>query len=607
MRRLRAFLTALGVALLMCGVSATAHAQTNDDVYTRYDQNVVLAENGTATVTVDADLDFGNTPGHGPLLTFITAQKMADGRYRLLDTKFVSVTSSTRANTDVQTQSEYTSFGVRTTLGVRIGAEGRTYTGVQNYRFVFTIEGLVTPDQAQSGMDEFNWNSLGAAGSIPHVNPTVTVTGPGAAVQQAACFSGVDLTEPCEATFEGGTARYAVNGTLDGTESMQVVTGFPVGSFKNAEPRYVTPPTLESMFPLSPANIGGAAAIGGLGIGGVLLLARRRRDRAFSGVAPGTVPASLTAPVGVRQEGTIAVRFTPPTGARPAEASYLQHASTNKGLISATVIDLAARGYLRVEQDGKKDWSYIQLRTPGPELVDYEATILETLFQHGPTVTTDDLRRKSYSDLATQPASQLSRRVRKELRWFNGNPMLARAGAVAAGVLLIVVGLIAAGVLGLVGLGFWGLGLVAAGVGFIAVSKRMTQRTPVGTAVLAQTEGFEKYLSTAEADQIRWEEGQDIFSRYLPWAMVFGVSERWIKMFRELAEQGRYDPSLAGWYYSPYQPIFYGNALESLGSSFTSAMSAATAAANSGSGGGSSGFSGFSGGGGFGGGGSGSW
>ena len=89
--------------------------------------------------------------------------------------------------------------------------------------------------------------------------------------------------------------------------------------------------------------------------------------------------------------------------------------------------------------------------------------------------------------------------------------------------------------------------------------------------------------------------------------MVFGVSERWIKMFRELAEQGRYDPSLAGWYYSPYTPIFYGNALNSLGSSFTSAMNAASAASHSGSGGGSSGFSGFSGGGGFGGGGSGSW
>lgn len=601
MRRLRAFLTAVGVSLLMCGVSATAHAQTGDDVYTRYDQNVVLAENGTATVTVDADLDFGSTPGHGPLLTFITAQKMADGRYRLLDTDFLSVTSSTGANTDVQTQSDMT------TLGVRIGTEGRTYTGVQSYRFVFTIEGLVTPDQPQSGLDEFNWNSLGAAGSIPHVNPTVTVTGPGAAVQRAACWYGSSLTESCEASFDGGTARYAVNGTLDGTESMQVVTGFPVGSFKNAEPRYFTPPTLASMFPLSPANIGGAAAIGAAGVGGVLALARRRRDRAFSGVAPGTIPASLDAPVGVRQEGTIAVRFTPPDGVRPAEASYLQHARTSHGLISATVIDLATRGYLRVEQDSKNDWSYVQLREPGPELVEYERTVLETLFQYGATVTTSDMRGRSYSDLATQPEKELSSRVRNQLRWFTGNPALARAGAVLLGVLLIVLGLVAAGLLGLVGLGFWGLGLLAAGITFLAVSKKMVQRTPVGTAVLAQTEGFEKYLSTAEADQIRWEEGQDIFSRYLPWAMVFGVSERWIKMFRELAEQGRYDPSLAGWYYSPYTPIFYGNALNSLGSSFTSAMNAASAASHSGSGGGSSGFSGFSGGGGFGGGGSGSW
>lgn len=47
--------------------------------------------------------------------------------------------------------------------------------------------------------------------------------------------------------------------------------------------------------------------------------------------------------------------------------------------------------------------------------------------------------------------------------------------------------------------------------------------------------GFRQYLVTAEANQIRWEEAQDVFSRYLPFAIVFGVADRWAKTFQEVA------------------------------------------------------------------------
>ena len=55
------------------------------------------------------------------------------------------------------------------------------------------------------------------------------------------------------------------------------------------------------------------------------------------------------------------------------------------------------------------------------------------------------------------------------------------------------------------------------------------------SAVLAQSLGFRQYLVTAEANQIRWEEAQDIFSRFLPFAIVFGVAERWAATFEEVA------------------------------------------------------------------------
>ena len=68
---------------------------------------------------------------------------------------------------------------------------------------------------------------------------------------------------------------------------------------------------------------------------------------------------------------------------------------------------------------------------------------------------------------------------------------------------------------------------------------RRGQRTADGRAVCDQVEGFKTYLATAEADQLQFEEGEDIFSRYLPWAIVFELADRWAKVCADLVEMGR--------------------------------------------------------------------
>ena len=51
-------------------------------------------------------------------------------------------------------------------------------------------------------------------------------------------------------------------------------------------------------------------------------------------------------------------------------------------------------------------------------------------------------------------------------------------------------------------------------------------------------EGFRNYLATAEADQLKFEEGEDIFSKYLPWAIIFGLADRWAKICADLVGDG---------------------------------------------------------------------
>ncbi|MDQ7991755.1 MAG: DUF2207 domain-containing protein, partial [Propionicimonas sp.] len=238
--------------------------------------------------------------------------------------------------------------------------------------------------------------------------------------------------------------------------------------------------------------------------------------------------------------------FTPPAGARPGELGVLTDHTADNTDITATMIDLAVRGYLRIEQTGKRDWTFTQL-AGGKGLISYERHLFDHLFADGPVVQTDDLKDKSYADVLTGTRSRLYDRVTKELHWFTRNPSLVRGLAVAAGVGFIVLGAVVGFLLGFVGFGLLGLAGVITGVGVLVANNRFGARTADGSAVLAQTKGFELYLSTAEADQIKFEEGIDVFSRYLPYAIIFGVAERWTKVFQQLEAAGRYTPA-STWY-----------------------------------------------------------
>jgi len=158
------------------------------------------------------------------------------------------------------------------------------------------------------------------------------------------------------------------------------------------------------------------------------------------------------------------------------------------------------------------------------------------------------------------------------------------------------------------GLALVGLAMLLVGVLVLVLSGAAPARTADGTAVLAQTLGFRRYLATAEAEQIRFEEGQDLFSRYLPYAIVFGLADRWARVFADLAAQGRVldEPS---WYVGAYSPAAHGfwaagfvGAIDRFESVATAAITAPTPGSSGGSG-----FSGGFSGGGVGGGGGGGW
>lgn len=595
----------LGLALAALLVLPAGPAVADDDHpswrIAGYDVTAtVAAQGGVAEVQLDLAFDFGSDPGRGPYLTMPLRQE--DGRdpdrWRLLGVVVSGVTSPTGANTEVQTQEEDGN------LLIRIGNENQFFTGVQRYRIGLAVSGLVAPaDETTSGMDEFNWSVVGPGWTVPIDQVTASITGP-ADVERTACFTGGGYTDPCDSAASTGPTATFAQSRLEAEQPLQIVAGFPAGTFRGAESQYAKRYHPGNMFPVTPVTGGITGILTVLGLGWLFRRTRRGgRDQVYLGLTPGLTPAAgQQAAIG---EGTarapVAVQFTPPANARPGELGVLTDHTADNTDLTATMIDLAVRGYLRIEQTGKKEWTFTRL-AGDDGLVEYEQRLFDGLFQRGSVVTTKQLKNEAYAQVLSDTRSRLYTRVTKELRWFTRNPSLVRGLAIAGGVGLILAGVGLGIGLGFVGFGLVGLAAVIVGIGVLIANNRFGARTADGSAVLAQTKGFELYLSTAEADQIRFEEGIDVFSRYLPYAIIFGVAERWTRIFAQLEAEGRYTRT-GSWYVGYGNSVMlsssFASSMDSLASQMTSSLQSATAA--------SSGGSGFSGGGGFGGGGGGGW
>ena len=193
--------------------------------------------------------------------------------------------------------------------------------------------------------------------------------------------------------------------------------------------------------------------------------------------------------------------------------------------------------------------------------------------------------------------------------WYHQSPQTTRQAAYAAAFTVLLVSIGVTVLLGLLaGAALVGVGLVAGALVLLAVAGKLPARTGKGSAALERVLGFRIYVATAEADQIAFQEREQIFSRYLPYAMVFGLVERWANTFKDLANttgDGLYWYSGVG---PNWTMLYFASSIGSFTTTTTGSLAATMPSSSPGSGvfGGSGFGGGFSGGGG-GGGGGGSW
>jgi len=314
----------------------------------------------------------------------------------------------------------------------------------------------------------------------------------------------------------------------------------------------------------------------------------------------------------------IAPQYEPPDKLTPGEVGTLIDNSADMRDITASIVDLAVRGFMVIEEHQRdtmlglfheKDYNFIlqKDRSQWSGLKPHEQVLLGGIFSAGTvgeTVSMSSLQNQFYTNLpgikngifdALVVHGYYRRRPDSVRSFYIGSGLVV-------GILLVWGGSSVAAVMGMAPLAFIIAGVLT-GLIICVFGWFMPAHTEQGARAMEGVLGFEDFLVHVEADRFnKTIKTPQMFEKFLPFAMALGVEKNWSKAFQGIMTEppqwyrGGYGPN--------FYPVYFTNDLHTMTSRASDVLASAPRS-SSGSGFGSDGGGGGVSGGGFGGGGGG--
>ena len=315
------------------------------------------------------------------------------------------------------------------------------------------------------------------------------------------------------------------------------------------------------------------------------------------------------------EEGSYVVRYEPVEGTSPAELGTLIDNCADMDDITATLVDLAVRGFIRIEEVTEshlfglsKSTDYIiRILRDGTQwtgLKPHEMRYLEKLTelaQIGESeVKVSELRNKFYAalpkirdaiyDSLVSAGFYLERPDKVKAKWIG---LAVLTAVVLIGITAVVVKTMF--------VMFSPIALVVAAVLSTLImfvfAQIMPARTIAGARAREATLGFKEFLGRVDEERMKkMITSPAMFERFLPYAMAFGVADKWAKAFEDMYRE---PPQ---WYVGgtgQFSASSFSHSISDMSSAAASSMSSSPSSSGSGGGGSSGGGSGGGGGSGF--------
>ena len=543
----------VAVAAVVFGGASVAWADPGEAV-TAFDAVVNVGAAGDLQVTETIGYRFAGTTHHGLLRELHSSQVTAVQ---------VETPTGAPAATSVTVQGGYTT--------IRVGDPARTVSGTQTYVLHYAVGGVLDADVLR-------WDFVGDGWQVPVQRATVRVTAPRPADTRHCAAAG------CTVTGSGATAVFAA-GPLAPGNGLPVTLDYPTGTVGG------TPPGL--------AVLGWLQLVVVLGVLGALgwVVARSLRDpqakpsgahrRAAAAVpAGGSTPAAWTttpgrpaAPAAAAPQpgapvvGSLSARAewaapttpaavplaeaglpAPPPDVSPGLLAVLHSGGKGTNAVTATLLDLAVRGYLRVEEQGARwrprGWTLVATAPTTPDrLAPHEEALLLNAFGGRPTTTVSEVCHRRTRALEAAHKALVAEAV--ERGWVAKN-VLAACGK-AVGLSIFFIGFVAA----IVNFGGFprsfpffflaiGTGIVGVFASALLSLVKPVRRTAAGNAVLAELATYRAKLAGLGLERIPPDRAAEVFSRSLPHAAALGLAHQWTRRFAQLFALA--PPGAAAWY-----------------------------------------------------------
>ena len=551
----------IGAVLILSG-AAQVRAQDTGWVINNFTATINVNRDATLDITEKIDADFGDLQKHGIYRYLPLSYKDNVGQSYNLRFKLLSVTDGNGKAWPY----EVSGWSTKT---IKIGDADKTVSGQQTYNIHYQIKrGIRFLDT-----DELYWNVNGNGWGVPIDKVSASVNFPaGADNIKTKCYVGAMGSENqnCTAQAQGNAAIFAASNLLP-YEGLTVVAGAPKGTL---------------VAPTAAAKIADTLRDNSSYIIFLLSLIAFWLIWYIKGRDPGG-------------KKTIAPEFAPPEGLSPSDMGTLKDERADMLDISVGIIYLASRGFLTIKEIekkglfGGKDYEFVK-KSSSASKSPFETKLMEALFGGLDSKKLSELKNHFYTSIPGLK-DQLYDDLLK-CGYFATNPNMVRGIAITLAVIIpgglmflsaLISGSLTAAIVS-------GILLVPFAVWF---GMAMPRKTDKGAEALRKTRGFRMFIYTAERYRARFEEDKNIFSKYLPYAMVFGLTDKWAQAFKGL------DINPPDWYvgHGAFNAIIFANMMTSASQNMSSTMASAPQSS------GSSGFGGGFSGGGFGGGGGGSW
>ncbi|MCC6564097.1 DUF2207 domain-containing protein [Candidatus Uhrbacteria bacterium] len=567
----------LSLALILVGISF-ASATFAAEIIRRFDVSAELASDRMLRIQETIEYDFGGAQRHGIFRLIPVVYSRNGASYRLHLNVEASTVDGQPVRQDVSTEGE--------NLRIRLGDPDLYVTGKKTYVITYSTDRAIN-DFEEDGERELYWNVTGDWWEIPIESSMFTLTGPAEATK-AICFTGVygSTEQDCSITSSSSMLVSRVTRPLAAREGFTIAVRYPASSIAAI-------PAWKTILNIILDNIWLATPF-------IVFIAMYAYWRRYGKEPDG--------------RGTVIAHYEEPRGLPPALLAAILEQEISQKAVTATILDLARREYLKVIIEGdpeakgwfakKATYRFHKLEKASDlnelkKLSGFELTLLTGLFDGEDEVSLEDKKDGSFWK-SVQTARHEAFDQLKSKGLFTKNPAAVRGMWSGIAVVVGIAGFFLSGFFG-------GLMIFAAIVSAVIIGIfgwHMPQKTKEGAIVAEEAEGFKLFLSVTERDRLNFtdapERRPDQFARFLPAAVAFGVEEKWAKQFANLAIQ---PPSYIQGGSNAWTAFNYAHMVDSMHAASASSLYHNPSSAGSGG----SGFSGGGSGGGGGGGGGGSW